>query len=280
MITKPVPPVSSASAYRAHPAWSTPGHPLLGGRYLAFVALATTAVGLAFKSELLQPRTVWLGAGILAVWTMAALALLHYWNRGVRFLTVDHYIPPVLAIVAATGFSLLTTDWRAHVAVMVGMGAVIFANGYTDLWRGLGWEKPGHRFLQDASLVLIVFLIFLVILAAPVAVPVKVGWIALAAFVTGYRSFSLVTGGEWKALSLALQVAVVVGGLALLRYFPQLGLDAGDAPVAVVLLLAWYVVRGLVMHSLEDALSKNVVFEYALMGGIAVYLVVTVILNR
>jgi hypothetical protein len=261
---------------------SGPGRELLGTRYLAFLAAVATVAGLALKSELLPPRGVWVGAAVLMLWTIGGLAFLHYWNLGTRLLTVDHYIQPCLSIVAASSFSLLTSDWRAHAVVMVGMGGAIFASAYADLWRSLGWEKPGHRFLLDATQILAVFLLFLVILVSPFPIPAKAGWIALTAFATGYRSFGMLTRGEWKAVSLALQVAFGVGvvSLALLTYLPQLGFEAGTGPMAVVLLLTWYVVRGLIMHSLEDALTKNVVFEYALMGGIAVYLIVTVILNR
>ncbi len=261
---------------------SAAGRQLLGSRYLAFLAAAATAAGLALKSELLPPRGVWVGVALLMLWTAGGLAFLHYWDRGRRLLTVDYYIQPLLSILAAGGFSLMTSDWRAHAVVMLGMGGAIFATGYADLWRSLGWEKPGHRFLIDAAQVMVVFLLFLVILVAPIPVPGKAAWIALTAFATGYRSFSMVTRGEWKAVSLALQVAFAVGvaSLALLTYLPQLGFEAGTGPLAVVLLLTWYVVRGLIMHSLEEALTKNVVFEYALMGGIAVYLIVTVILNR
>ncbi len=258
------------------------GRHLLGGRYIAFIALVTTVLAVALKSELLEPRAVWAGAGLLVLWTAAGFAFLHYRNRGERLLTIDHYIPPLLAIVAATAFSLLTADWKAHVVVMVGMGGVIFASGYADLWRDLGWEKPGHRFLQDASLVAIVFFLWLAILASPAQIPVKILWIALAAFATGYRSFSLATRGEWRALAYALQVAfaVAVTALALITYLPQLGYDAAAGFVAVILLLVWYVIRGLVVHGLEESLSKNVVLEYGLMAAIAIYLVVTLILNR
>jgi hypothetical protein len=258
------------------------GRQLLGGRYLAFLAVVATVGALALKSELLPGRLVWAAGGILILWTVSGLAFLHFWNRGARLLTIDHYIPPVMAILAACAFSLLTSDWKAHVVVALGAGAIIFANGYADLWRSLGWEKPGHRFLQDASLVAIVFALFLVIQAAPVGVPLKLGWITLAAFATGYRSFSVATPGEWRALSYGLQVAFAVGAvaLALLTYLPQQGYEAAGAFVAVVLLLVWYVIRGLIVHGLEESLNKNVIFEYGLMGGIAVYLVVTLLLNR
>ncbi len=132
----------------------------LGTRYLGLISTWATAAGLAFKSELLTPNQVWQLSGVLAVLVTAGLLFLHVRNRTPGWLSPDHYITPALSIVAAAGFSILTNDYRIHALAMVTMGGFIFASSFVDISRGMGREKPLHRFLRDATTFCVLLALF------------------------------------------------------------------------------------------------------------------------
>src|SRR3979411_3557213 len=73
----------------------------LGTRYLGLLSAWAVAIGLTFKSELLSPGQVWQATAGLAVLVTLGLVFLHARNRTPAFLSLDHYITPVLGIVAA-----------------------------------------------------------------------------------------------------------------------------------------------------------------------------------
>src|SRR5207245_1699289 len=98
----------------------------LGTRYLGLISMWAVAVGLSFKSELLSPSQVWQATAALAVLVTLGLVFLHARNRTPAWLSLDHYISPVLVIVAAAAFSILAPDYRVHALAMLTMGAVTF----------------------------------------------------------------------------------------------------------------------------------------------------------
>src|SRR5437879_11833191 len=105
----------------------------LGTRYLGLLSAWAVAIGLAFKSELLSPNQVWQATVGLVLLVTLGLVFLHARNRTPAWLSLDHYITPVLVICAAAAFSILAPDYRVHALAMLTMGAFIFARRFVEL---------------------------------------------------------------------------------------------------------------------------------------------------
>ena len=257
---------------------SAPRAAQLGTRYLALLSAWAMVVGLSFKSELLAPTQVWQATGVLCGLVTAGLLFLHARNGTPGWLSLDHYISPVLAIIAASGFSLaVAPDWRVHALAMFMMGAVIYTSSYVDLCRGIGRTFPLHRFLRDAStFVSLLALFYLILQSNELPNILKFSWIFAVALFSGYRSFRFATHKEGIALLAAFLTAgtVAFGAFGLVTYLNQ-----GSAYIAVVLAFAWYAWQGLTVHTLADSLNWRIVFEYGLFAVICVYLIVLAILT-
>ena len=256
------------TAPRARPA---PRPIQLGTRYLGLLSTWAVLVGLSFKSELLGPNQVWQATAGLAALVTIGLLFLHARNRTPAWLSPDHYISPVLTIVAASAFSILAPDYRIHALAMVTMGGFIFASTFVDLSRGMGRERPLHRFLRDATTFCVLLALFFLILQA-IDLPnvVKFSAIFLVALLSGYRSFRFATKREGLALLSAFLTAgtVTFGAFGMVTYLNQ-----GSQYVAVILAFAWYAWQGLTVHALDDSLSRRIIFEYGLFAVICVYLI-------
>lgn len=235
------------------------------------VATWAVAAGLAFKSELLTPNQVWqLSAGLAALVT-AALLFLHIRNRTPGWLSPDHYITPVLSIIAAGGFSILTNDYRIHALAMVTMGGFVFASSFVDISRGMGREKPLHRFLRDATTFCVLLALFYLTLQSnDLPNVVKFSSIFVVALLSGYRSFRFATRREGLAMLSAFLTAgtVTFGAFGMVSYLNQ-----GPQYVAVILAFAWYSWQGLTVHALDDSLTRRIIFEYGLFAVICLYLI-------
>jgi Protein of unknown function (DUF5656) len=243
----------------------------LGTRYLGLVATWAIAAGLAFKSELLTPNQVWQLSAGLALMVTAALLFLHVRNRTPGWLSPDHYITPVLSIIAAGGFSILTNDYRIHALAMVTMGGFIFASSFVDISRGMGREKPLHRFLRDATTFCVLLALFYLTLQAnDLPNVIKFSSIFVVALLSGYRSFRFATRREGLAMLSAFLTAgtVTFGAFGMVSYLNQ-----GPQYVAVILAFAWYAWQGLTVHALDDSLSRRIIFEYGLFAVICLYLI-------
>ena len=243
----------------------------LGTRYLGLVATWAVAAGLAFKSELLTPNQVWQLSAGLALLVTGALLFLHVRNRTPGWLSPDHYITPVLSIIAAGGFSILTNDYRIHALGMLTMGGFIFASSFVDISRGMGREKPLHRFLRDATTFCVLLALFYLTLQSnDLPNVVKFSSIFLVALLSGYRSFRFATRREGLALLSAFLTAgtVTFGAFGMVSYLNQ-----GPQYVAVILAFAWYAWQGLTVHALDDSLTRRIIFEYGLFAVICLYLI-------
>jgi Protein of unknown function (DUF5656) len=250
----------------------------LGTRYLALLSACAVILGLTFKSELLAPSQVWQATAILCVLVTAGLLFLHARNATPGWLSLDHYVSPVLAIVAASGFSLaVAPDWRVHALAMFMMGAVIYTSSYVDLCRGIGRTFPLHRFLRDASTFVSLLALFYLVLQSNLPDILRFSWIFAVALFSGYRSFRLATQKEGIALLAAFLTAgtVAFGAFGMVTYLN----NQGSAYIAVVLAFAWYAWQGLTVHTLADSLNWRIVFEYGLFAVICVYLIVLAILT-
>src|SRR5437588_2676429 len=65
---------------------------------------------------------IWQLTAGLALLVTAGLLFLHIRNRTPGWLSPDHYITPVLSIIAATAFSILAPDYRIHTLAMLKIG--------------------------------------------------------------------------------------------------------------------------------------------------------------
>ena len=244
----------------------------MGTRYLGLLSTWAIVIGLAFKSELLTPNQVWEATAGLALLVSLGLLFLHARNRTPGWLSLDHYISPVLAIIAAGAFSILAPDYRVHALAIFLMGAVIFTSSYVDLSRGMGRERPLHRFLRDATTFCsLLALLYLVLQSSELPNIVKFSWIFLISLFSGYRSFRFATRREGVALLTAFLTAgtVTFGAFGMVTYLNQ-----GSPYIAVVLAFAWYAWQGLLVHTLDDSLTKRIFFEYGLFAVICVYLII------
>jgi Protein of unknown function (DUF5656) len=242
----------------------------LGTRYLGLLSTWAVAVGLAFKSELLTPDQVWQLTAFLAALVTLGLLFLHSRNRTPGWLSPDHYISPVLTIIAASGFSSLVPTSNMHALVMLAMGGFIFASSFVDISRGMGRERPLHRFLRDATTFCVLLALFYLILQANQLSNIKFSEIFVVALLSGYRSFRFATKREGLALLSAFLTAgtVTFGAFGMVTYLTQ-----GSQYVAVVLAFAWYAWQGLMVHALDDSLTRRIIFEYGLFAVICVYLI-------
>jgi hypothetical protein len=243
----------------------------LGTRYLGLLSAWAAAIGLAFRSELLSPTQVWQATAGLAVLTTLGLVFLHARNRTPDWLSLDHYIMPVLTVVAAAGFSINAPSTAVHALSMITMGAFIFASSFVDISRGMGRVRPLHRFLRDATTFCVLLGLFYLILDSN-ALPnvVKFSGIFVVALLSGYRSFRFATRREGLALLSAFLTAgtVTFGAFGLVTYLNQ-----GSQYIAVILAFAWYAWQGLTVHALDDSLTRRIMFEYGLFAVICVYLI-------
>jgi hypothetical protein len=243
----------------------------LGTRYLGLLSAWAVAIGLTFKSELLTANQVWQATAGLALFTSLGLVFLHARNRTPAWLSLDHYILPVLTIVAAAGFSINAPNSGLHTLVMVAMGGFIFASSFVDLSRGMGRERPLHRFLRDATTFCVLLALFYLVLQSnDLPNVVKFSAIFVIALLSGYRSFRFATKREGLALLSAFLTAgtVTFGAFGMVTYLNQ-----GSQYVAVILAFAWYAWQGLTVHALDDSLTRRIMFEYGLFAVICVYLI-------
>jgi hypothetical protein len=249
----------------------------LGTRYLGLISAWAVAVGLTFKSELLSPTQVWEATAGLAVLVTLGLVFLHARNRTPAWLSPDHYITPVLTIVAAGGFSLNAPNTGLHTLEMLTMGGFIFASSFVDLSRGMGRERPLHRFLRDATTFCVLLgLFYLILQSNDLTNVVKFSAIFTISLLSGYRSFRFATRREGLALLSAFLTAgtVTFGAFGMVTYLNQL-----PQYVAVILAFAWYAWQGLTVHALDDSLTRRIVFEYGLFAVICIYLIALALLT-
>src|SRR5256714_11279600 len=110
-----LPPGQLRARSRSRPA---PRPVQLGTRYLGLLSAWAVALGLTFKSELLSPTQVWQATAALAVLVTLGLVFLHARNRTPAVLSLDHYITPVLGIVAPAAVSIPAPDYPGHALAM------------------------------------------------------------------------------------------------------------------------------------------------------------------
>ena len=244
--------------------------------FLIFASVVLVAVALGFKSELLGPGQVWaLALGLVVI---AAPALLGYLRGTAEFPRIEHYIPVALGAITLAGLSLFQDVelWKyAVVSVLFGAGFMIAAR--LDYLRLRDQEKRGHILLQEVMLVVVVFGAYLVVVALNFNPILQLLWIFTITFLASYRNFRI--NGDAIAPRRAFIFALFVGQVVtfLAWAITALGFYLVIVPgwFAVMLMLAWYVNRGLVRHTIEDSFTRNVVLEYGAFAIVLIYLFVS-----
>jgi hypothetical protein len=244
--------------------------------FLIFAGVVLVAIGLGFKSELLGQGQVWaLALGLVVV---SAPALLGYLRGTAEFPRIEHYIPVALGATTLAGLSLLPDIelWKYLVLTGVfGTGFILAAR--LDYLRLRDEEKRGHVVLQEAILILALAGAYLVVVALHFNPILQLFWIFTITFMASYRSFRINGSAisPRRAFIFSLFVAQVVTFLAWAVTALQLYLIVNEGIFAVMLLLAWYINRGLVRHTVEDSFTRNVVLEYGAFAVVLVYLFVS-----
>src|SRR3989442_3673868 len=243
--------------------------------FLIFAGIVLVAIALGFKSELLGPGQVW--AIALGLVVVAAPALLGYLRGTAEFPRIEHYIPVALGATTLAGLSLLVPElWKYLVlTIMFGAGFIIAAR--LDYLRLRDAEKRGHLVLQEALLILVLSGAYLVVVTLPFNTILKLLWIFTITFLASYRSFRIngTAIAPRRAFIFAIFVGQVVTFLAWAITALSLYLYVNEGTFAVMLLVAWYVNRGLVRHTVEDSFTRNVVLEYGAFAVVLIYLFVS-----
>lgn len=241
-------------------------------RFLVFLGLVLVAASLGFKSELIAPGQIWaLGGGLLMV---AAPALAAYLRSESRRPSIEHFIPLALGSAAVAGLSLLVPEWWKYGLIVGLFGAGFFAASHLDHRQVRAQLKPGHVVIQEVVMALALAACFLVVLAVNFPLPLRLACVFLLSLVATYRSFRLLGPPmpQRRALLFSLFVAQLV---AFFAWAMSAYLYYTEGALAVMLFLLWYVNRGIIRHTVEEALNRNVLVEYGLFVILIAYLFFT-----
>jgi hypothetical protein len=238
-------------------------------RFLVFAGAVLVAVALGFKSELVAQSEVWgLGGGLLL---LSVPALLGYLRTGRTLPAIEHYIPAAIGAVAVAGLSLLIPEWWEYGAVALGFGITFYLSAQLDYRRLRDQEKPGHVVVQEGLLAISLSAAYLVILVSPFQLPLKLAWIFVMSVLAAYRAFRVL--GKPFPPRRAFLFSVFVGQVvAFFAWALTLYDILREGVFAVMLLLAWYINRGLVRHTVEETLSRQVFVEYLGFAAVLAYL--------
>jgi hypothetical protein len=240
--------------------------------FLVFAGVVLVAIAFGFKSELVGQGQVWaLALGLVVI---AAPALLGYLRGTAEIPRVEHYIPVALGAITLAGLSfsqLVPEVWKyLLLASLFGVGFIITAR--LDYLRLRDEEKRGHAVVQDIILIVALAGAYLTVVSLHFNAILQLLWIFTITFMAAYRSFRIngIPIAPRRALIFALFVGQVVTFLAWAITALSIYLVVNEGAFMVMLLLAWYINRGLVRHTIEESFSRNVVLEY---GAFAVFLV-------
>ena len=241
-------------------------------RFLVFAGLVLAALAIGFKSELVAPGSAWwLSAVLVAVSVPATLAYLRA-ETVPAFPAVEHYVPAVIGAFAVAGLSLVVHQWWswALAAAIFGGGFVVAAR--LDYLRLISHPKRGHQFIQEGILALALVGSYVAIVSSPFNLALKLGWIFALSTLAAFRSFRI--AGEPMTSRRALLFSLLVAQVA--TFFAwAIFAYAGTAPegvFAAMLLLAWYINRGVIRHTAEETLTRQVLMEYGLFAALLAFI--------
>lgn len=238
-------------------------------RFLVFIGAVLVLLTLGFKSELVAPSEVWwLALGLVLVTAPALFAYLHGRERSVR---VEHFVPLAIGAIVVAGLSLLITQWWQFAIASAGFGLAFLVSAELDYRKLKDQTEPWHGVVQDLLLAAPLAGAFLVVVAAPFPLALRTFWLAALGLVAAYRSFRIHDPPftAQRAWLIAFFVGQVIG---LAAWAISVYLSLQEGPLAVLLLLIWYINRGIFRHVFEDSLTKQVMLEYGAFGALAAYI--------
>ena len=238
-------------------------------RFLFFVAAVLVALALGFRSELIGPGQVWgLAAGLVV---LSVPALFGYLKIEGVVPAVEHFIPVALGATALAGLATFQMSWWQYLVITVVFGIGFVLTGWLDGRRLTAREKPGHLVVQEAALILAMTAALLVVVTVELPLPLRLGWIFAIAMLATYRSFRSL--GRMMPPSRAFLFSIFVAQLVMtFAWAMTVYLSYREGPFAAVLVFFWYVNRGIIRHTVEETLSRNVVVEYGLFAVLLAYL--------
>src|SRR5439155_3216242 len=133
---------------------------------------------------------------------------------------------------------------------------------------------PGHVVVQEGLLAVSLAAAYLVILVSPLQLPLKLGWIFVMSLLASYRHFR-VLGKPFPPRRAFLFSVFVAQVVVFFAWALSLYDILREGVFAGMLLLAWYINRGLVRHTVEETLNRQVFVEYGGLAAVLVYLFFT-----
>jgi hypothetical protein len=183
-------------------------------------------------------------------------------------------VPVVLGTLAVAGLSGLIPEWWKYslITIVFGLGFCFAAHlDYRQLRDKL---KPGHLIVQEVLLAVGLAGSYLVILTIGLALPVRLASIFLISVLASYRSFRVL--GTPMSPRRALLFSVFVAQLvAFFAWAMTVYVYFIEGVFTVMLFLLWYVNRGIIRHTVEESLTRNVIIEYGLFILLIAYLFFT-----
>ena len=242
-------------------------------RFLIFVGLVLVAISMGFKSDIVGPAQVWgLGVGLLVLATAALMGYLHSEKGGMP--SVEHFVPVVLGTLAVAGLSLVVTEWWKYSLITGAFGAGFCFAAHLDYRQIRDKIRPHHLVVQEVLLAFGLAGSFLVVLTVGLALPVRLASFFTISLLASYRSFRVL--GKPMTPRRALLFSVFVAQLVFFfSWAMSVYLYFTEGVFTVMLFLLWYVNRGIIRHTVEESLSRNVIIEYGLFIVLIGYLFFT-----
>jgi hypothetical protein len=242
-------------------------------RFLIFVGLVLVAISLGFKSDIVGPTQVWgLGVGLLVLATAALMGYLHSDTGGMP--SLEHFVPVVLGTLAVAGLSALVPEWWKYSLITGAFGVGFCFAAHLDYHQIRDRLKPSHLVVQEVLLAFGLAGSFLVILTIGLALPVRLASIFAISVLASYRSFRVLGNpmSPRRAVLFSIFVAQLVTFFA---WAMSVYLYFTEGVFTVMLFLLWYVNRGIIRHTVEESLNRNVILEYSVFILLIAYLFFT-----
>jgi len=238
-------------------------------RFPLFVGMVLAALALGLKSELLGADQVWGTAALVGL--LAVPALYGYMSVSDRRPSIENFIPVALGVLVIAGLAQIVQVWWQFGIAAVCFGFGFFVTAQLDYVTLVHHQKPGHLVVEEAILAIALSVSFLVVLTVHFALAGELGLIFLISLLGAFRSFRVhgVALSPRRALLFAVFVAQLVTFFA---WAMTVYLIFNQGVFAVMLFLLWYVNRGIIRHTVDETLTKNVLVEYLLFVLLIAYL--------
>lgn len=250
-----------------------------GARYLAHLALLALLLGLFERWDLLGgTQVVALVVAIMVVTVAgAALALSASGSTRDSARAPTHYLVPIMAVMVGAAVSYLIQDWRLHLASQVMMAISIFASTYVTHERFMGRERPGHEFLMNAAVILVLLGGYISVLVGTASLAIRMVVIFTGTALAAYELLGRVSAEQARAVAASLVVAQIVTFVAFAMVTSQF---VDNSRIAGILLVSWYVNRDLARHLFEGTLTRNILAEYSVGLVLIAALIGSALLSR